>query len=256
MAILSIQASPRSDRSLSRKLSAVFMDAWRTARPEEIVLSRDVGRSPPPHLTENWIGAAFTEGAARTAAQEEALRISDELVDEVLRSEVIVIATPMYNYGMPSHLKAWIDQVIRINRTLTFDLARGEQPIEPVQSGKRLVLLTSSGEGCFGPGEANAERNHLDTHIAHALALAGVSETHRVRIEFQEFGDDRHKASVAAAYSTARELARRLAKATSAASTLSAGRFPHRELATQTKHCVDGSDLGQTQSVPHETPRP
>ncbi|MEQ8848690.1 NAD(P)H-dependent oxidoreductase [Botrimarina sp.] len=211
MTILSIQASPRSDRSLSRKLSEVFISAWRSLRPADEFLTRDVGRNPPPHLTEEWIGAAFTPPQSRSAAQHEVLRVSDELVDEVLSADVIVIATPMYNYGMPSHLKSWIDQVIRIDRTFTFDLARGEQPIEPVQSGKSLVLLTASGEGHFAPGEANADRNHLDTHIEHALRLAGVSETHRVRIEFQEFGDQRHRSSVAAAHARARDLARRLA---------------------------------------------
>jgi len=75
--------------------------------------------------------------------------LSDILTGELVQSEIIVITTPMYNYGMPASLKAWFDQVIRINKTFSFDLARGDQPIEPIQSGKTLVILSASGEGGF-----------------------------------------------------------------------------------------------------------
>lgn len=100
---------------------------------------------------------------------------------------------------MSSHLKAWVDNVIRIDRTFTLDLARGEQPIEPIQSGQSLVMLLAGGEGCFSPGELNAQRNLLAPHLQQALRLSGVSTVHTARIEFQEFGDDRHRTTLAAA---------------------------------------------------------
>lgn len=212
MNLLSINASPRSDRSLSRRLTDTFLDEWRVLRPDDEIVHRDVGRTPPPHLTEQWISAAFSPAESRTPQQKDLLRTSDELIDEVLSADVLIISTPMYNYGMPSHLKAWVDQVIRINRTFTFDLARGEQPIEPVQSGKTLVMLLSSGEGYFSPGEPNAHRNHLDTHLQEALKLIGISNVHRVRIEFQEFGDERHEKSVETAHKKAIKLAQQIAK--------------------------------------------
>lgn len=81
--------------------------------------------------------------------QQRALALSDELVDELERAEVLVLGTPMYNYGMPTALKGWVDHVIRINRTFSFDLARGDFPLRPILSGKTLVLLTSSGEFGF-----------------------------------------------------------------------------------------------------------
>ncbi|QDU82604.1 FMN-dependent NADH-azoreductase 1 [Polystyrenella longa] len=211
MNLLSVNASPRSDRSLSRRLSKVFWDEWSSVSPDDLIVSRDIGKNPPPHLTEEWIGAAFTAPESRSAEQNEVLQISNEMIEEVLQAGIIVVASPMYNYGMPSHLKAWIDQVIRINRTFTFDLARGEQPIEPVQSGKTLVILMSSGEGYFSKGDLNAHRNHLDTHLQEALRLVGVSTVHTVRIEFQEFGDDRHQKSVEAAHQKTRQLARQIA---------------------------------------------
>lgn len=213
MNLLSVNASPRSDRSLSRRLSKVFLDEWASVRPDAPIVSRDIGRNPPPHLTEEWIGAAFAAPESRSAEQNEVLQISNKMIEEVLQADIIVVASPMYNYGMPSHLKAWVDQVIRINCTFTFDLARGEQPIEPVQSGKTLVILMSSGEGYFSKGDSNAHRNHLDTHLQEALRLIGVSTVHTVRIEFQEFGDDRHQKSVEAAHQKARQLAKLIADA-------------------------------------------
>ena len=125
---------------------------------------------------------------------------SDTLIDEVLRADVIVVGTPMYNYGVPSTLKAWIDQVIRIGRTFTFDLARGDQPIEPIQTGKSLVTLMSSGEGLFAPGQANAADNHVDPHLNSAMRLFGCDQQAVLRVEWQEFGDARHERSIDAAY--------------------------------------------------------
>lgn len=209
--ILHVDASPRSGRSLSRQLSRTFIQEWLATKPADPVITRDVGQDPPPHLSEAWIAAAFTSDDERTETQREMLSTSDDLVNEVLESDVLVIASPMYNYGMPSHLKAWVDHVIRIGRTFSFDLSRGEQPIEPIQTGKTLVMLVSSGEGYFAPGLKNAHRNHLDSHLAEALHLVGVSESYRVRIEFQEFNDDRHRRSVESAHAEARALARRLA---------------------------------------------
>ncbi len=106
----------------------------------------------------------------------------------------------MYNYGMPSALKAWFDQIIRINKTFTFDLARGDEPLEPTLSGKHLVTLSSRGEFGFEPGGAREHRNHLDPHIRTCSKFLGVVEDHLIAIEYQEFGDERHKQSVEKAH--------------------------------------------------------
>ena len=209
--LLHVDASARSSRSLSRDLSRAFVDAWTAARPDDTVVRRDVGRDPPPAVTEAWIAAAFTPSEERSTEQAAILSPSDTLVDEVLRANIVVVGTPMYNYGMPAALKAWVDQVIRIGRTFTFDLARGEQPIEPVQTGKTLVTLTASGEGGFAPGGPHAAVNHLDTHLGATMHLFGCSTQHVVRIEYQEFADARHEASIAAAHREVLALARELA---------------------------------------------
>lgn len=198
--ILHIDASARNDRSLSRQLSKAFVDAWIERDDKTLVITRDVGHKPPPFVTEEWIAAVFTPEAHMTPEKREEIRLSDELIDEIDRADVIVMGTPMYNYGMPASLKSWFDKVIRIGKTFTFDLARGDYPLEPIMSGKKLVILSSRGEFGFGPGGVREKMNHLDTHIQTCAHYLGVSETHVISIDYQEFGDARHEASIADAF--------------------------------------------------------
>ncbi|WP_315838255.1 FMN-dependent NADH-azoreductase [Bradyrhizobium prioriisuperbiae] len=196
--LLHIDASVRGgESSLSRRLSQAFIDQWLVREPEAVVIARDVGRDPPPFVTEAWIAAAFTAPDKRRPDQQQELRLSDELIAELDRADVIVIGTPMYNYGMPSALKSWFDKVIRIGKTFSFDLARGDFPLQPVMGGKTLVVLSSRGEFGFGPGGVRESMNHLETHIFTCAHYLGVEESHLIAVDYQEFGDDRHRQSLA-----------------------------------------------------------
>lgn len=128
----------------------------------------------------------------------ERLSLSDQLIDEVVSADVIVIGAPMYNYGMPPTLKTWIDHVSRIGRTFTFDLSRGDFPIEPILHGKRLVVLSSRGEFGFDSGGVRSHLNALDPGIAACAHYFGVAveDIETVAIEYQEFKDARHLRSV------------------------------------------------------------
>lgn len=216
-AILHIDASARQQRSLSRDLSSRFVADWQRLEPEAEVTYRDVGAHPPPFVSEAWIAAAFTDAHRRTDEQNAVLAVSEALIDELERADVIVIGTPMYNYGMPAALKAWFDQVIRVNRTFSFDLARGDWPLEPILGGKKLVVLSAKGEFGFASGGMRESRNHLDPHIATCAHYLGVAEQHAIAIEYQEFGDERHRASIAQAFAAATDLVERLAPAFAAA---------------------------------------
>lgn len=208
--VLKIDASARVTRSLSRGLTTAFTEQWLKSRPNDTLITQDVGLNPPPAISEAWIAAAFTAPEQRTPHQQAVLKLSDQLLEELESASLIVIGTPMYNYGMPAALKAWIDQVIRIGRTFSFDLARGEQPIEPIGTGKTLVILSSSGEGGFELGGVHAAMNHLDSHIVTASRLLGVSEHHVIRIEYQEFGDERHQKSIQSAHAAIAALVQQL----------------------------------------------
>ena len=191
-----LDASVRGDSSLSRRLSRTFVDTWCAHAPRARVIRRDLAETPPPFVDQGWISASFTKAEQRTAAMREALAVSDTLITELESANVLIIGTPMFNYGMPALLKAWVDQVIRVNRTFSFDLARGDTPIEPILSGKALVILTSCGEFGFEPDGIRADMNHLDTHLRTISKYLGANHIFHINIEYQEFGDSRHQQSV------------------------------------------------------------
>ncbi len=211
MKLLHIDASARVERSITRALSESFVKTWLAERPRDAVVRRDVGLHPPTFVSQEWIAACFAAENERTAEQHAILALSDALIAELESADVIVLGTPMYNYGMPASLKAWFDQVVRIGKTFSFDLDRGDFPLEPILDGKMLVTLTSKGEFGFQPGGVREHMNHLDGHIESIAHYLGVTESHSIHVEYQEFRDDRHRMSREKAESDAVDLAKRLA---------------------------------------------
>ena len=212
--LLRLDASANTSSSLTRALADRFVDEWSALRPQDRLIVRDVGVAPPPALSEAFLAAAFEKGE-RSGAQKSVLKLSDELIGELEAADIIIIATPMYNYGMPAALKAWFDQVIRINKTFSFDLARGDQPLEPIMNGKMLAVLTSSGEFGFAPGELNESAGHLVPHIRTCAKYLGADYIHHIGIEYQEFGDERHRASKEAAFAAVSDLVAELSSCVS-----------------------------------------
>lgn len=198
---LAVDLRPASPRSLTRRLSRLFVDTWCENRPGDRVIRRDLAADPPPHVTEAWIAACFTAPTQRDVAMRATLAWSDAAITELEAADLVLIGAPMYNYGMPSALKAWFDQVIRVGRTFSFDLGRGDWPLAPIMSGKRLVVLSARGEFGFAPGGVREGWNHLDPHIATCAGYIGVAPDaiDTIAIEYQEFGDDRHARSIAEA---------------------------------------------------------
>ncbi|TBW53371.1 hypothetical protein EZI54_15250 [Marinobacter halodurans] len=202
MNILRIDASARaadqaneSYRSISRLMADHFFGKLDAKGIEYTLIHRDVGKHPPSMLSEFWIESCFTKEDKRGYSHKQALLESDLLIDEVDKANLIVLSTPMYNYGMPATLKAWFDQVIRVNKTFDFDPARGESPLSPLLGGKSLIILWSCGEYGFREGENKAHMNHLTPHIRTASKYLGVEEIFEIQVEGQEFGDERHRQS-------------------------------------------------------------
>lgn len=218
--LLHIDASARKTtnsvpdyNSISKSIAASFIDQWKRNNPKDKIIHRDVGVNPPDFISQDWIAAVFTPDENKTDEQKALLSLSDALIDELDQADIIVMSSSMYNYGMPAALKAWFDQVIRIHKTFTFDLARGDFPLEPIMSGKTLVLITSSGEFGFEIGGIREKMNHLGPHVQTVSHYLGVETFHEIKAEYQEFNDDRHRQSVANAHKTAAELATELANA-------------------------------------------
>ncbi len=197
MKILNVQASAGMERSLTRKLTAGFLQILTTRLPQVEITALDLVTCPPPFITPDWIAGAFS-GMPLTEQQQTALAKSDEYISQVETADLIVVGTPMYNYGMPAVLKAWFDQIARINKTFSFDLSRGNFPIEPVLSGKKMLVFKDTGEFDFQKVGVREGMNHLVPHIkscAHYLGVTYEKDFYHVGIEYQEFKDDRHEQS-------------------------------------------------------------
>lgn len=216
--LLHIDASVRaafnpnpSHNSISKNIAKRFIETLQQQQVIDEYIYRDVGMNPPAFINQDWIGAVFSPEEKRTTAQKEILALSDQLIAEVAAADLIVIASPMYNYGMPAQLKAWFDQIIRINKTFDFDLARGDFPLQPLLSGKRLVIITSSGEFGFEADGLRANQSHLVPHLRTLSKYLGVEHIDEIASEYQEFADTRHQKSLDNALNQAEILATELA---------------------------------------------
>lgn len=194
--LLHIDTSARPGRagehphgSHTRRLTHAFVSRWLAARPGDAVVYRDLGVTPPTPVRHEWIPSAFTPAEQRTPAQHTVLAESDALVRELQACDLLVLGMPMYNFGMPSTLKAWVDAIVRIG--LTFDFAPGlENPYVPLLADRprRAVLLTSRGGHGFDAGGALAAMNHADTALRDVLGFIGITDVQTIAVEHEEAG--------------------------------------------------------------------
>ncbi|WIX32274.1 NAD(P)H-dependent oxidoreductase [Salinicola sp. JS01] len=217
--LLHLDASPRPGRadthvhgSLSRRLTHHFIEQWKAARPGDPVTRRDLGAQPPSYLDEAWIAAAFTPQESRTLAMHQTLAESDRLVDEVIDADVLVLGIPLYNYSYPAPFKAWIDQIVRLGRTIGFDPSNLEHPVLPLLNDRprQAVILSSRGGHGLGAGGTMAHMNHLEASVRTALELIGIERFHEIAIEYQEEGGERLQRSIREALGQVEKLVARL----------------------------------------------
>ncbi|MBJ6759166.1 NAD(P)H-dependent oxidoreductase [Myxococcaceae bacterium JPH2] len=185
--------------SHTRRLSSRFVAGWRAARPGDTVVYRDVGQAPPGPVTGRWIHSAFTAPSKREPWMTDVLAESDALVDELLGADLIVAGVPMYNFNVPAQFKAYIDNIIRVGRTFGFDRSRSGDPYWPLltEARKKLVILSSRGDFGYGRGERLEAMNHVEPSIRTAFGYMGITDVDSVAIEYDEFGGERLKHSIA-----------------------------------------------------------
>ncbi|MGP5017358.1 FMN-dependent NADH-azoreductase [Vreelandella alkaliphila] len=203
--ILHIDASARpgiagkdNHGSHSRYLTYQFVSQWQFDRPQDTLTYRDIGQNPPSIISHDWIASAFTPAERRENWMEETLTESDQLIDELVAADIVVIGTPLYNFGMPAALKAWIDQVVRPGRTVDIDESNQIEPYIPklADRERHAVVLTARGGIGFDPGGEMAHLNHLEPNLATALGFIGITRIHYIAIEGQEVGGELLAASV------------------------------------------------------------
>ncbi|WP_312291021.1 FMN-dependent NADH-azoreductase [Stutzerimonas nitrititolerans] len=187
--------------SHSRNLSQRFVSQWLSRNTQDSVTYRDIGQNPPSFIDHDWIASAFTPVERRELWMRDALAESDQLVDELIAADVLVIGTPLYNFSMPAALKAWVDQVVRLGRTVEVDETKPIDPYVPLlaERPRHAVILTARGGVGFGVGGEMAHMNHLESSLATALEFIGITRIHQIAIEGQEVGGELLAASVAQA---------------------------------------------------------
>ena len=182
MNILVISSSANGDASVSGNLAARFVDSARAFRPEARVVLRDVGANPLPHLTAETVAAIKSE--PKTAAELAARKLSDALIEELKQADLIVVASPMYNFGMSSTLKAWFDHVLRAGVTFRYT----ENGPEGLLKGKKTVVIESRA-GFYSEGAA-AAMDGQEPHLRILLGFMGLDDVAYVRAEKLAFGPE------------------------------------------------------------------
>jgi len=166
--LLVVETSPRGDRSISRTMTHRFVVDWQTAHPGGEVVDRDLAQTNLPFVTAPWLQAYFTPAEQHSPEMKEALRLSDELVGEVLGADHIVIATPVYNYNVPAALKAWVDHIVRKGLTLGHDGSG-------LVTGKKATVLLASG-GVYTEGSPIRDRDIATQYLRLILGVIGITD--------------------------------------------------------------------------------
>ena len=178
--LLQIQTSVFSTGGQSSRLAERFVAAWRAAEPQSEVIVRDLGRDPVPHLTAERFQSFLAAPADRTPEQHAVAGYSDALIDELKRADVIVLGLPMYNFGVPSTLKAYFDHVARADVTFRYT-ANGPEGL--LKGKKAYVFATRGGLYAGSP---------LDTQTGYVrdfLRFLGIEDVEFVYAEGLAMGD-------------------------------------------------------------------
>lgn len=184
--LLHIKSSSNLQSSNSRKIGGETVAALSAANPKLRVIERDLVATPVPHLTPETLGAFFSG---------EAIALSDELIAELQESHILVIEAPMYNFGLPSVLKAWIDYIARAGRTFRYTAAGPEGLLK----GKKAYLVLSRG-GIYSEGPM-ASMDHQESYLRAMLGFLGITDIEAIRIEGVALGVDQATAALAKASS-------------------------------------------------------
>lgn len=161
--VLHIDASVALDSSLSRAASARLVEGLAPSR----VIRRDVVTDPLPYVDDTWAKARLMAPQDRSDADKAALTLSDSLIDEIMQADVLVFGLPIYNFGMPASLKAWVDLVARPGVTFHYT-AEGPRGLI---AGKRAVIAVASGGTPTG-----SDWDYASTHLRHVLGFLGITE--------------------------------------------------------------------------------
>jgi FMN-dependent NADH-azoreductase len=166
--LLHIDSSVQGPASVSRALTSAAAERWRAAHPGGTVTYRDFAEAPIPHLDPATVAAQTTPPQLRTAEQQAAVALSAELIDEVKRADTVLLGLPLYNFGAPSTVKAWVDRIVAFGLSIDVETGAG------LLGDTEFVVLEARGGG-YGPGTPREGWDHAAAWLPHAVSLTGLT---------------------------------------------------------------------------------
>src|SRR3981189_551900 len=178
MKLLQIDSSARTS-SITRKLTTRFAEEWKKNNPDGRVIQRHLHTTNLPPITDEW-NATHLDASQLTPEQKKYLSMSDELIQELEGADTVVIGAPMYNFTIPSSLKAWIDQVVRIGKTVGY----GPNGPHGLLTKKKGVVVTSRG-GDYEKGTPRQAFDFQEPYLRHILGFIGLTDVTFIHAEKQ-----------------------------------------------------------------------
>lgn len=194
MQLLHIDSAITGAQSVSRQLTAQTVDAWRASHPQVQVQYLDLAADAPAHYTQDAMAPRTGQTAQLSAAQERENAVSERLVRQFLAADVVVIGAPMYNFSIPSQLKAWIDRIAQPQRTFRYT-AQGP---EGLAGGKTVVIVSSRG-GVYSTSAAGEALEHQESYLRTMMGFFGITDVRVVRAEGVGQGEQAKAQALAAA---------------------------------------------------------
>ncbi|MCD5995885.1 FMN-dependent NADH-azoreductase [Pseudomonas sp. CDFA 602] len=179
--VLIIESSARQTDSVSRQLTRQFISQWRAANPGDEITVRDLAKNPVPHLDDTLLGGWMKPAEQRSEGEQTALERSNLLTDELTAADVLVLAAPMYNFAIPSTLKAWFDHVLRAGVTFKYT----ETGPQGLLTGKRAFVLTARG-GIY----TGSSLDHQEPYVRQVLGFIGIHDVNFIHAEGLNMGGD------------------------------------------------------------------
>ena len=199
MKLLHLDSSVLGPRSVSRQVSAAIVDRLRQSTPGLDVSYRDLTLTPLSHLSGPHLAAG--QGAAPEAGLQADIAAGQSALEEFLAADVIVIGAPMYNFTIPSQLKAWIDRILVAGKTFKYDA----QGVQGLAGNKRVIVAVSRG-GFYGAGTPAAVGEHLETYLRWVFGFIGVTNPEFISADGIQVGPEHREKAVASALKAASSL--------------------------------------------------
>jgi FMN-dependent NADH-azoreductase len=199
MKLLHIDSSVLGPHSVSRQVSAAIVDRLRKATPNLGIVYRDLTSTPLAHLSGLHLAAA--QGATPEAALLQDLAAGQAVLEEFLAADIVVLGAPMYNFTIPSQLKAWIDRIVVAGKTFKYS----EQGVEGLAGDKRVIIAVSRG-GYYGAGSPAAAGEYVETYLRWVFGFIGVTNLEFISADGVQVGPEHREKALAGALQAATNL--------------------------------------------------